>query len=907
MSAPSSSLALSAGEVIAGKFHLVELLGSGGYGEVWRAKQRASGSDAWREVALKLLPLDGGDTPLPADVSTSQASSGGGVAHAIGEALAQTRAASAIRHDALATVYDVDVDVAGSRKMAFLSMELLQGETLEQRLARGPVHWRRALAIARDIARALVACHAAGVVHCDLKPQNVLVTPGGRVVVLDFGVAALRGSPVATKRAGLPASSSQRPRRLRGADEATEPVSARELPGVGPRSSQPVVGTSGYIAPERFEGHAAGPAVDVYALGVVLHRMIAGQLPYARVERPPPGADERARARYEQALLSAAVQGDIEPLARAAPGTPRAVCELVGRLLARAPERLPPSELEQAMERAWLRPAGVPDPPYVGLAAFDAERAGYLAGRDADIDAVVSRLERDERVVVLCGPSGAGKSSLAVAGIAPRLDERMSDATDGWRCLVVRPSEAGALALATADATSSAATSPRIGRAVVIDQLEELLALPDDERDASCAAIVALARAECAVSVRGERIEPGDPLRVLATVRDDLFGRVALLPGLERIPERHLYTVRGVDPNAAAEIVAAPARAAGFEVEGDEEVSRETAELLRRDPTVLPLVQFALTLWWDRRDRTKARLRLSDWHAIGGIEGALGSVAQALHDELDEADRRHMRHLLVSLFTGEGTRAGLRTVPDDAASRRVLDELVRRRLVRRRDTDRGELFEVVHEALGRRWPTLRRWLETSRAERQLAEDLERDAGRWAAEADGGDLLWRGRRLADAISLLEQRVAGHDDRPRDFVDAGVAAERRERRKKRAPLAMLVVLLFAAVTTGLVMTRFEQDNAEHALEQAKKSAVRAAENEMRALHSYAVAKHNADLAVEAAADARRNAGLAKAREDEARDKAHEAEEARRGLEKAIRDNRACQGAIRKMLGNVAQPEP
>ncbi|MCC6522799.1 MAG: serine/threonine protein kinase [Polyangiaceae bacterium] len=902
MSEPAT-LGLAAGELIAGKFRLEALLGSGGYGEVWRARQKAGDTAGWREVALKLMPLAAG-------------SAGEAPELAIGEALAQTRAASAVESDALATVYDVDVDLERPEKLAFLSMELLHGETLEERLRRGPVYFRRALAIARDIARALSACHAARVVHCDLKPQNVFLTDSGRVVVLDFGVAALRTEP------GHGAPRSREPRRLRGVDEATEPVSQSAVPGPLAALGGAVVGTNGYIAPERFGGGEPGPAVDVYALGVVLYRCIAGRLPYAGLPPAPPAHDDpKARARYDQALVNATVQGELDPLAQAAPGTPAAVCQLVDRMLRRAPERLPASELGAALERVWRRPHGVPEPPYLGLAAFGPDRAGLLAGREADVEHVAGRLARGERVLVLSGPSGAGKSSLAVAGVAARVDELCADGTDGWRVVTVRPSQAGALVLASAASAPSgraatAAHAPAagavdtgdelVGVLVVVDQLEELLGLPEAERDGVCAAFVALCQAREPVLVGGERLETDRPVRVLGTVRDDLFGEVAQLAGLERIPEKSLYTVRGVDPNAAAEIVAGPARAAGYEVEDVERVAREAGELMRRDPTALPLLQFALTLWWDARDKEQKLLRVADWDALGGIEGALGSVAEELYRELDDPERASLRRVLVALFNVDGTRAAARPASLAAGSERVLGELVRRRLVRRLGDGDEQRLEVVHEALAARWTTLRRWLEASRADRQLWEDLERDAARFATSADGDDLLWRGRRLADAALL----AADGDTRPgpavANFVAAARARERRERWRKRAPVAALLVLLFAAVTIGLVTTRVEQRNTALALEQAEDNARRAADNERHALEMVELAERNAARAAELALQAGQSSDLALARAEEARKKAAEAEAARLELEKAMKDNRACQGAIHRIVGAMTRPE-
>ncbi|MCB9560651.1 MAG: hypothetical protein H6708_09610 [Kofleriaceae bacterium] len=322
--------------------------------------------------------------------------------------------------------------------------------------------------------------------------------------------------------------------------------------------------------------------------------MIAGRLPQrlpAELEaaRSTPGSETILRARA--ALSTATIRGDLAPLSEHVVGAPAAITQLIARLTAMRPADRPVADLEADLAEVHARPHGVPEPPYVGLEAFDAARAGFLAGREADIAQVAQRLA-SRRVVVLAGPSGSGKSSLAVAGVAARLDEELVDGVDGWRVLVVRPADADAIAAVDggAVALARAATAPgrpaaraveqarsdgrsggrlappsarpgMLGTVVVVDQLEEVLRLGDAERDRVCDAIAALCTGERTVVAGGRRLDPDDPVRVIATVRDDLFGRLAAIPALRRIPEDNLYVVRGVEPNAVPEIVVGPARA----------------------------------------------------------------------------------------------------------------------------------------------------------------------------------------------------------------------------------------------------------------------------------------------------------------------------------------------------------
>jgi hypothetical protein len=418
----------------------------------------------------------------------------------------------------------------------------------------------------------------------------------------------------------------------------------------------------------------------------------------------------------------------------------------------------PSSPLVGAIESAYRRPHGVPEQPYAGLASFERQRAGYLAGRDWDVDHL-SRLLQMSPSVVLCGPSGCGKSSLAVAGVAARIDEDLLDGVDGWKTAVLRPS-LGQFAhlMRQLEEEAAAPAADGTGLLIIIDQLEELLTLPEDRRSEVAKLIARLARGG---EPRRSSPEPSRrqrrPMRLVATVRDDLFGRVAAIPELDRFPERNLYVVRGVEPHAMRDVVVAPLSELGYQIDDERAIVAEARRVIERDPGALPLIQFALNEWWERRETSTKRLKHADWLAIEGVEGALARAAQTLHDELPEPGRQRMKVLLLALFRSDGTR---RLVQEevfikDPDSRVVLGRLVERRLVRRRSrVGDGEPFasefEVVHEALATRWPVLRGWLEATRAIRELHEDIEYSAKRWSRDGNSSAHLWRGDRALSAL-------------------------------------------------------------------------------------------------------------------------------------------------------------
>ncbi|HUH05090.1 MAG TPA: protein kinase [Kofleriaceae bacterium] len=791
------------GIIVDGRYRLEHMLGAGGFGEVWAAVQEVEGSHV-RPVALKLLnaPSTIGATPMAgkraaADSLASSSSAGG---HSW---LDEVRAVRDVRCEAIATIFDVGI--SREPRLAFIAMELLEGSTLDHRLVQGPVYWRRALAIARDVASALVACHAVEVSHCDLKPQNVFLTEDGRVCVLDFGVAAL-GPDGGGPRSGARAASDPAPDGLDMG--ATGAVAIDEMPeAVVPGAAEfHIFGTPGFIPPESFRGDPMGPAADVFALGVVLYRMISGRLPHRldQATLAQPTTAEGAQ-RYQAALNTATIGANFVPLGDAVAGVPEGVHALVVRLLDPDPDRRPVADLVAAIDEVIHRPYGIPDPPYVGLAAFDARRAGYIAGRDGDIDEVTDKL-RDSRAVVLAGPSGCGKSSLAIAGVAHRIDETLLLGRDGWRLVTLRPSQ-GAEALRVIAGAIPLPTNDGTGTVVVVDQLEEVVRLEEAARIAFCTALATLVEGTAPVEVCGRVHAPGAPVRVIATCRDDLFGRVASLPELRRFPERNLFTVRGVEPNAMAQIVEGPARAAGYRLEGGDEVVAEAVRIVASDPGALPLVQFALTRWWEGRDSDRKVLLRAVWDDIGGIEGALAEAAQALYDGFNDAEREQMRALLIAMFRPDGTRVRVeeRVVVTTADGRAVLARLVERRLVTRYSPAEGAAsLEVVHEALGRRWPMLHQWLEETRSERELIADVHYDAERWRAGGKPADLLWRGERL-EAAQRLYDRLGEHAA----FIDASREAAGKQAWRRRGSRGLLAI---ASIVAAIMVLTYVGSNRE-----------------------------------------------------------------------------------------------
>jgi serine/threonine protein kinase len=289
-------------------YQVLEKLGGGGMGVVYRAQDRRLG----RYVALKFLP---------------QEMAGDAIAR--GRFEREARAASALNHPNICTIYGVE-ECAGQ---PFIVMELLEGDTLECLLLEGPLAPDKALTLAIQMAAALDTAHRKGIVHRDLKPANVLLTSSG-LKVLDFGLAKMEGVP------GLYGSGN-------GGAYPTPAHVTRE---------GAVLGTLQYMSPEQVQGKAAGPASDIFSLGAVLYEMLSGRRAF--------GAENPALA------IAAILTSEPPALKESVAGA--TLDRVLRRCLAKDPEDRwqTARDLKAALEWITAKPVGAPSPdprPHLAL------------------------------------------------------------------------------------------------------------------------------------------------------------------------------------------------------------------------------------------------------------------------------------------------------------------------------------------------------------------------------------------------------------------------------------------------------------------------------------------------------------------------------------------------------------
>jgi predicted ATPase len=374
-------------------YRIVEKLGEGGMGAVYRAED----TKLKRIVALKFLPSD-----LTSDPEARE------------RFVREAQAASSLDHPNICTVHEIDATEDGQ---LFIAMACCQGESLKNRIQRGPLALEDAVDIATQVAQGLSKAHARSIVHRDIKPGNIVVTEDGIAKIVDFGLAKPAGRTSLT-RAGT------------------------------------TLGTAAYMSPEQARGDAVDQRTDVWSLGVVLYEMLAGERPF--------------KSEYEQALVYSIINEEPRPLTSLRPEVPWALEQTVSRAMAKnADERYQSAEemladlrtlsreLEAESSKQAQRPGQAPPRATVGLSpetqpipatearstaqlppapglrqqAQDKDRAVFVA-RELELErlrrALDEALSGRGRVLFVTGEAGSGKTAL-IAEFAKRAEEANLD------------------------------------------------------------------------------------------------------------------------------------------------------------------------------------------------------------------------------------------------------------------------------------------------------------------------------------------------------------------------------------------------------------------------------------------------------------------------------------------------
>jgi WD40 repeat protein/tRNA A-37 threonylcarbamoyl transferase component Bud32 len=810
-------------------YRVEALLGRGGMSVVYLAEDLR----LKRNVALKILA-----SHLAADPAFRE------------RFLRESQLAASIDHPNIVPIYEA----GETGELLFIAMRYVEGSDLKERLRHGRLEPREAIGILAQVASALDAAHARGLVHRDVKPSNVLLDIGAgldgsdHAYLADFGI---------TKRV---------------TDET----------GIGDDGH--LMGTIDYVAPEQIAGEDVDGHADVYSLGCVLYECLVGEPPFRRksdvavlfghLEAEPPAAsatrpelppaldsviaralakdpDNRYSTCRELARAALAVTVDeasrrlADVASRAAAGRSdlsQVEAELAGKVI----------DLQLAREQARVL-AGQATPariarhgmcPFKGLASFEPADADYFFGRERLIAELVARLVGASFLGIV-GPSGSGKSSVLRAGLLPALAGGVLPGSERWRRVLIRPGErpveelrrmlASGAKDPVAETLDAMTADERI--LLAVDQLEELFTACADEAQRG-AFLDMLSHA--AADPQGRAI-------VAVAVRADFYGRFAGHPALADLLGGNHVLVGPMQASELRRAVELPAGRVGLKVE--QELADALVDDVEGEPGALPLLSTALLeLWQKRQDNT---LSAAVYRESGGVQGAVARLAEGTYARIPDEHRLLVRAVMLRLVgEGEGDAAVRRRAPlaefdleYNQDAERVLGTLADSRLV---TVSQGSV-EVAHEALLREWPRLAEWIEEDAEGRRLRRHITQAATEWdEANRDQAE-LYRGARLAAALDWsADHHALELNELERQFMaESREASEkdtkrvRKTNRRLRGLLIGVAVLLAAAVVGGVfaLLQRGEARDAaaeaRDAAEQARtaEGAARAAEGQAR----------------------------------------------------------------------------
>lgn len=488
--------------------------------------------------------------------------------------------------------------------------------------------------------------------------------------------------------------------------------------------------------------------------------------------------------------------------------------------------------------------------PYPGLDAFGPGQAKWFFGRETLTGQLLRYL--DEMALggpggplLVVAPSGTGKSSLLGAGLLNALAEGRLPAPGSalWPRLMITPGSHPLrtlhAALATLATVQTATGDSRF--VVVIDQLEEVFTVCESEAERS--------GFFDEIGTLAADAGPGSALVVLG-MRADFYARATAYPVLRQAMQSRQVVVGAMSATEVRQAIIRPARAVGLTLEaglterllrdlgvdegggagenpgtdGDQTREGSLSAGGGYEPGRLPLLAHALRATWQYRNGN--RLTIAGYEATGGIAGAIARTAEDVYARLDEPGQAAARQIFLGLVRvgeatgdGDGTADTRRRVAADSllgraadpvAARTALDAFTAARLL----TSGGHAVEITHEALLRRWPRLRGWLDEDRAGLLVRQELEDAAATWAREGRDAAGLYGGVRLASAQGWAADRVHFREltQAGRDFLAASERRRRRGTRRRNGIIAVLAAL--SLLLAGLSVFALNQRSAAQA---------------------------------------------------------------------------------------------
>jgi len=780
------------GQTIKG-YELRELIGHGGFGAVYRAYQPAVD----REVALKLILPEHANQP-----------------DFIRRFESEAQVIARLEHPHITPLYDYWREPG----MAILVMRLLRGGSLQDSLEhKGAWQTTDVVRLVDQIAGALTIAHRNHIIHRDLKPANILLDEEGNAYLADFGIAK----------------------------QLTQP---QPLPPEEDRYGSPA-----FISPEQVIGQPVSPQTDIYSLGMVIFVTLTGQTPFF-----DSNTDTVIRKQLSDTL---------PPIQTLRPDLPYAVNIIIWRATSKRPEARYPdayslaNDLKQVLapdstssvmaqistpsiprilsnppnaNTIILEPASGYTNPYKGLQAFQEADENDFFGRKELIERLIKRLadgEKNNRFLAIVGPSGSGKSSIALAGLIPALKRGALFGSQEWFYVQITPGNNplqqladGLLSIAASTPTSLtdlfgadddalATIIPNIlpvdssELILLIDQFEEIFTLVADEE----------IRARFLKLLVKAAQTPTSRLKIIITLRADFYDRPLQYSGLSELMRDNTEIVLPLSLPEMEEAITQPASRYGIQFEHG--LVTRIINDVNQQPGALPLLQFALTELFDKRDGYQ--LKTESYEEAGGVLGALARRAEELYVSLDsysQAAAQQMFLRLVSLTEGAEdtrrrvTRTELNIIASDKTIvQKVLDEFGKHRLLTfdYEPGTRTPTVEVAHEALIRVWDRLREWLQSSREELHLHRRLSTAATEWVNAGRDKSFLPSGARLVQFESLAVSPIIKLTPDESAYIWASVAA--RQQASQRLRNILIGVSIAAIVAIALAVFAFDRQRA------------------------------------------------------------------------------------------------
>jgi WD40 repeat protein/serine/threonine protein kinase len=750
-------------------YQLIERLGEGGFGVVYRATQLSVG----REVAIKAI--------LPSHANRREF---------IQRFENEAQLVARLEHPRIVPLFDYWREP----NEAYLVMRYLRAGSLRDRMRQGRLSNTEILAVLDHIVSALDLAHRSGVIHRDVKPENILLDEDHNAYLTDFGISV---ATTAAKGGGIS-------------------------------------GSPDYISPEQILEGDPSPKMDIYSLGIMLYELVGGKHPF---ESQTPLEKLRSHVRTPLPTLQNVPTPLNSVILHATEKNPDSRIGSVMQLFVELQAAIKgerSSTIELAIRSIIIN-------PYKGLRAFTEADSAVFFGRERLVRQLLARLQENHPLrnfLAVVGPSGSGKSSVVSAGLVPVLrngaptadevetvlipsDEAMAYLAAPAGAEIPRPENelivqivpgsqplqnlvAGLLSIASqplpdlsarlgGDPTALLGALREIGgrTLLVIDQFEEVFTMAEPEQD----------RLQFLELLRTAVIASDSPLRLIITLRADFTDRPLHYEFGALMRQRTEFVL----PLSAGELeraIAEPARQVGLEV--DPELIATIVHDVKGELGALPLLQYALTEAFDRR--TGQTISLAAYESSGGVYGALARRAQEVYDGLDETGKGIARHVFLRLVTlGEGVRDTRRRVRQSELLKlsgaaqsvdvqSVLDAFSKYRLIAF-DVDmstREPIVELAHEALLHAWALLREWLDASRVDIRLHRWLVAAVAEWEQSGRDQSYLLSGTRLAqyedwratagflltgEELSYLNDSTA----RRRAQEEAELARQSREQRK------------------------------------------------------------------------------------------------------------------------------